>query len=51
MRAQVAPSGEYLRGYGRVAVMWALSAVCVMCWQLMPVLNLRCCCTWPPCRY
>jgi len=22
-----------------------------LCWQLMPVLNLRCCCTWPACRY
>jgi len=29
MRAQVAPSAECLQGYGRVAVMWPLSAVCV----------------------
>jgi len=51
MRAQVAPSGECLAGYGRVAVMWPLSAVCDVWWQLMPVLNLRCCCTCPACRY
>ena len=42
MYAQVAPSAEYLRGHGRVAVdMTALRRF----WQQSPVLGQRCCCS------
>ena len=37
MCAQVAPSGEYLRGHGRVAV--DVTALCRL-WQHLPVLGL-----------